>query len=96
MKPGHAFTIEPMISEGKDSGVSKRKDVLNQKALSISGVWTDTTWPDNWTAVTTDGKLSAQFEQTMVVTDNGVEVLTARKGDKAHVPYFMDPDFGKK
>ena len=39
MKPGNAFTIEPMISEG---------------------VWTDQTWPDNWTAVTTDGKLSAQ------------------------------------
>jgi len=68
MKPGHTFTIEPMISHG---------------------VWTDQTWPDNWTAVTTDGKLSAQFEQTMVVTDTGVEVLTARPG-KRHVPYFMD------
>ena len=69
MKPGHCFTIEPMISEG---------------------VWGDQTWPDNWTSVTQvpvvvhcclltdiavqDGKLSAQFEQTMVVTDTGVEV----------------------
>merc|ERR1719225_1619802 len=44
MKPGHCFTIEPMISEG---------------------VWGDQTWPDNWTSVTQDGKLSAQFEQTM-------------------------------
>lgn len=68
MKPGHAFTIEPMINEG---------------------VWQDQTWPDNWTAVTTDGKLSAQFEQTMVVTDTGVEVLTERPG-KRHVPYFME------
>ena len=33
-------------------------------------MWQDQTWPDNWTAVTTDGKLSAQFEQTMVVTES--------------------------
>ena len=34
---------------------------------------------DGWTAVTRDGRLSAQWEHTMVVTANGVEVLTARK-----------------
>ena len=31
---------------------------------------------DNWTAVTKDGRLSAQFEQTVLVTENGVESLT--------------------
>jgi methionyl aminopeptidase len=31
---------------------------------------------DNWTAVTADGSLSAQFEQTILVTDNGYESLT--------------------
>ncbi len=31
---------------------------------------------DDWTAVTTDGSLSAQFEQTILVTDTGYEVLT--------------------
>ena len=31
---------------------------------------------DDWTAVTVDGSLSAQFEQTLVVTENGYEVLT--------------------
>jgi methionyl aminopeptidase len=31
---------------------------------------------DNWTAVTRDGSLSAQFEQTMLVTENGCESLT--------------------
>lgn len=31
---------------------------------------------DNWTAVTKDGKLSAQFEHTIAVTENGVEILT--------------------
>ncbi len=50
-------------------------------------MWQDQTWPDNWTSVTTDGRLSAQFEQTMVVTDKGVEVLTERKNKQ---PYFMD------
>jgi methionyl aminopeptidase len=31
---------------------------------------------DNWTAVTRDGSLSAQFEQTILVTDRGVESHT--------------------
>ena len=31
---------------------------------------------DNWTAVTQDGSLSAQFEQTVLVTNNGFESLT--------------------
>ncbi|NLE44799.1 MAG: methionyl aminopeptidase [Chloroflexi bacterium] len=32
---------------------------------------------DEWTAVTADGSLSAQWEHTVRVTENGVEVLTA-------------------
>lgn len=31
---------------------------------------------DGWTAVTTDGSLSAHFEHTVVVTDGGAKVLT--------------------
>jgi methionyl aminopeptidase len=31
---------------------------------------------DNWTAVTMDGSLSAQFEQTVLVTEDGFESLT--------------------
>ena len=31
---------------------------------------------DKWTAVTADGSLSAQFEQTIVVTADGFESLT--------------------
>jgi len=31
---------------------------------------------DNWTAVTRDGSLSAQFEQTVLVTDTGYDILT--------------------
>jgi methionyl aminopeptidase len=33
---------------------------------------------DNWTAITRDGKLSAQVEHTILVTDDGYEVLTLR------------------
>ncbi len=37
---------------------------------------------DQWTAITRDGSLSAQFEQTILVTDNGYESLT---------PYSLNP-----
>jgi methionyl aminopeptidase len=38
---------------------------------------------DNWTAVTNDGALSAQFEQTILVTENGFESLTPYDLDEA-------------
>ncbi|XP_057310115.1 methionine aminopeptidase 1-like [Hydractinia symbiolongicarpus] len=68
MKPGHVFTIEPMINKG---------------------TWRDVLWPDDWTAVTQDGQRSAQFEQTLLVTETGVEILTARKENNGR-PYFRD------
>ena len=33
-------------------------------------------WKDNWTVVTKDRRRSAQFEHTLVVTENGAEILT--------------------
>ncbi len=50
------------------------------------GSYKDKTWPDDWTAVTTDGSRSAQFEHTLLVTENGVEVLTARLADSPGGP----------
>ena len=41
-------------------------------------------WDDDWTAVTADGKRTAQFEHTILVTETGCEVLTG--GDKAVSP----------
>ncbi len=38
---------------------------------------------DNWTAVTQDGALSAQYEHTILVTDDGHEVLTRIEGKTA-------------
>jgi methionyl aminopeptidase len=38
--------------------------------------------PDEWTVVTKDHSLSAQWEHTILVTDTGYEVLTRRKEEK--------------
>lgn len=35
-------------------------------------------WPDEWTATTIDGKRSAQFEHTLLITGDGVEALTGK------------------
>lgn len=37
--------------------------------------------PDNWTVVTKDGSLSAHFEHTVLVTEDGAQVLTALEGE---------------
>jgi methionyl aminopeptidase len=37
--------------------------------------------PDGWTVVTRDRSLSAQWEHTVLVTEDGVEVLTLRDGE---------------
>ena len=39
---------------------------------------------DDWTAVTKDGSLSAQFEHTILVTRDGCEILTARSAPLKH------------
>jgi methionyl aminopeptidase len=44
------------------------------------GVSGEDLWPDQWTVVTRDGKRSAQFEHTIIITDDGCELLTARVG----------------
>lgn len=33
-------------------------------------------WPDNWTVLTKDKSITAQFEHTLVVTEKGAEILT--------------------
>jgi len=37
--------------------------------------------PDEWTVVTKDHKLTAQWEHTILVTDTGYEILTHRSDD---------------
>ncbi len=45
---------------------------------------------DNWTVVTKDRSLSAQFEHTLLVTKNGVEILTIRSDDT--IPHIIEHD----
>jgi methionyl aminopeptidase len=40
------------------------------------GAWQHELWSDNWTAVTVDRRRTAQFEHTLLVTDDGVDILT--------------------
>ncbi len=44
--------------------------------MITEGTWQDLLWDDGWTAVTADGKRSAQFEHTIAVTADGAEILT--------------------
>ncbi len=50
------------------------------------GEWGCRVWSDDWTAVTVDHKLSAQFEHTIIVTEDGAEILTTYPG---YVPFFQ-------
>jgi methionyl aminopeptidase len=38
--------------------------------------------PDGWTVVTKDRSLSAQWEHTILVTDDGCEILTLRQEEQ--------------
>ncbi len=40
------------------------------------GAWREKMWDNGWTAVTADGRRTAQFEHTLVVTEDGADVLT--------------------
>lgn len=53
------------------------------------GNYKDKTWPADWAAVTAGGTRSAQFEHTLLVTEDGVEVLTARLADSPGGPIPM-------
>jgi methionyl aminopeptidase len=48
--------------------------------ITLSGETRHKMWDDDWTAVTADGSRTAQYEHTMVVTKDGVEVLTGGAG----------------
>ncbi|WP_447590805.1 type I methionyl aminopeptidase [Aquipseudomonas campi] len=64
-KPGRGLVLE----EGM---VFTIEPMLNQGKAGVE------TLADGWSVVTCDGRLSAQFEHTVAVTRDGVEVLTLR------------------
>jgi methionyl aminopeptidase len=77
---GKRMHEEPQIPNFGAPGqgvVLKRGMVLAIEPMVNAGSFEIDTRDDNWTVVTRDGSLSAHFEHTVAVTDNGTEVLTA-------------------
>ncbi len=51
------------------------------------GSWRHRMWRDDWTAVTSDGSRTAQFEHTLVINDDGPEIMTT-PSDTSNHPYW--------
>lgn len=71
----------PHYAKNKAVGECKPGMTFTIEPMVALGKYRDVTWPDNWTSTTVDGKKTAQFEHTLLVTEDGVEVLTARLPD---------------
>ena len=53
------------------------------------GIYNTKLLNDGWTAVTKDKSLSAQFEHTVGVNDNGFEIFTKSKKNYEQPPYVI-------
>jgi methionyl aminopeptidase len=75
---GRLFHEPPNVLHYRDKqGARLRRGmVFTIEPMINQGLWKIKLKPDNWTAVTADGKLSAQFEHTLALTANGTEILT--------------------
>ena len=79
---GREFHMPPQVAHFGKAGTGKRLKagmVFTIEPMINEGVAGCNVLEDGWTAVTDDGRLSAQFEHTIVVTKEGCEVLSARK-----------------
>ncbi|MGI9615379.1 MAG: type I methionyl aminopeptidase [Acidimicrobiales bacterium] len=52
--------------------------------MITAGSWRAQMWPDGWTATTVDGGRTAQFEHTILITDDGPEILTTPSDTSIH------------
>ncbi|KAL3461864.1 putative methionine aminopeptidase, type I [Aspergillus heterothallicus] len=82
---GHGINTEfhpppwiPHYGRNKAVGTCKPGMTFTIEPILALGGNREKYWPDDWTNVTVDGKRAAQFEHTLLVTQTGVEVLTAR------------------
>jgi methionyl aminopeptidase len=79
---GKFFHCAPQVAHyarNKSPGIMKPGMVFTIEPMINLGTYRDVQWPDDWTAVTADGKLSAQFEHELLITETGYELLSARK-----------------
>ncbi|CAG8449583.1 1897_t:CDS:10 [Diversispora eburnea] len=82
----HCAPNVPHYTRNKAVGKMKPGNVFTIEPMINLGTYYDRLWPDKWTAVTEDGKRSAQFEHTLLVTETGVEILTAGIGERRFYP----------
>jgi len=76
---GKAFHEEPQLLHFGTPGTGRRLEagiVFTIEPMVNEGAADSRVLDDDWTAVTQDGKLSAQFEHTVAVTANGPDVLS--------------------
>lgn len=66
----------PHYNESDAKEIIRPGMVFTVEPMISEGSWQVTHWNDGWTVVTADGKRSAQFEHTIVVTETGAEILT--------------------
>jgi methionyl aminopeptidase len=91
---GRKFHEDPKVSHVGQRGRGERLRagmIFTIEPMINLGTWEVEILADDWTAVTIDGSLSAQFEHTILVTEEGVEVLTAR--DRALTRSERFPDY---
>jgi methionyl aminopeptidase len=76
---GRSLHEEPQVPNYGDPGkgpILKVGMVLAIEPMLNMGTWKTKIQKDGWTIVTDDGKLSAHFEHTVAITENGPEILT--------------------
>lgn len=76
---GRALHEEPMLPHYGPPGrgpVLKPGLVLTIEPMIAAGSPATETLDDEWTIITVDGSLSAQFEHTVAITENGPEIFT--------------------
>ncbi|KAH8829157.1 peptidase M24, structural domain-containing protein [Flagelloscypha sp. PMI_526] len=74
----HTAPNVPHYAKSKAVGAMKPGMVFTiEPMINIGNSYDAVHWPDNWTATTVDGQRSAQYEETLLITETGVEVLTA-------------------
>jgi methionyl aminopeptidase len=89
----HTAPNVPHYGNNKAKGTMKVGHVFTIEPMINLGNYRDVLWPDGWTAATIDGKRSSQFEHTMVVTETGCELLTARVGEPLDRIEWTDDKF---
>jgi len=78
---GQVFHSRPQIPHYHDPGsktIIEPGMTFTIEPMIALGSWRHTMWEDGWTAVTADRRRSAQFEHTLLVTQDGAEILTLR------------------